>query len=139
MWNTTPLLLVLPRIGKEYLMDHLTESDYSELIEHLTNGLQECHADDIIRHIKELETLNIIEEAQPTAASAVRKMPGLNQISLWGNTEFEEGPHTAKQAKKADKKLDREAVSEYRSRPMSCKEMYIASIDILETYLLSVP
>lgn len=120
-------------------MNYLTELDYSELIDHLIACLRECHADDIIRQIRELETVNIIEEAEPAAASAARKPPNPNQIGLWENTEFEEEPYAARRSKKGAKKLDREAVSEYCSRPMSCREMYYAAVDILEAYLLSVP
>uniref|UniRef100_UPI003FEFFBF5 hypothetical protein n=1 Tax=Parasutterella excrementihominis TaxID=487175 RepID=UPI003FEFFBF5 len=121
------------------IMDYLTEIEYSELIDYLINGLQKCHADDIIRQIKELETVNVIEKTKPEAVSAEREPSNLNQTGIWGDVPFEEYPYTAKSTKKVDKKLDREAVSEYQSRPMSCREMYYASIDVLETYLLSVP
>lgn len=117
-------------------MDYLMEADYSDLIDYLIDCLQNYHADDIIRQIKELETVNIIEEAKPTAAPAAQKPPDVDQTVIGA---FEEPSYIAAPAKKTDKKLDREAVSEYRSRPMSCKEIFDASIDILETYLLSVP
>lgn len=120
-------------------MDYLTEEDYSELIDYLILGLEKYHADDIIRQIKELETVNIIEETRPATTYAARKPPGLDQADPWKNAEIIEEMYSTKWSKKADKKLEREAVSEYSSRPMSCKEMYYASIDILETYLLSVP
>lgn len=121
------------------IMDYLTETEYSELIDYLIRGLQECHADDIIRQIKELETVNVIEKTKPEAVSAEQVPSNLNQTGIWEDIPFGEFPYAAKSTKKVDKKLDREAVSEYQSRPMSGREMYYASIDILETYLLSVP
>lgn len=114
-------------------MGYLSEADYSELIDYLISGLERCRADDIIRQIRELETVNVIEETQ-SAARAARKPPALNQIKL-----VETETYFFQSDQKVDKKLEREAVSEYRSRPMSCEEMYHASIDILESYLLSVP
>lgn len=120
-------------------MDYLTEKDYSELIKYLINGLRNCHADDVIRQIESLETVNVIEEIPPAAAYAAKGSPDRNQTRLWENEIFEEKPPTFKPIIKVDKKLEREAVSEYSSRPMTSQEMYYASIDILETYLLSVP
>lgn len=120
-------------------MDYLTDEDYIELINYLISGLQKCHADDVIRQIKALETVNVIEETSSAAEVAARRPPDLNQLVILGHPDFEEKPRIAKSARKSDKKADREAVSEYSSRPMSCEEMYHASIDILETYLLSVP
>lgn len=120
-------------------MDYLTEEDYSELIDYLINELRKYHADDIIRQIKELETVNIIEETRPETTYAAKKPLGMDQAYFWETMEVAEKMYHYNMPEKAYKKLEREAVSEYSSRPMSCKEMYYASIDILETYLLSVP
>lgn len=117
-------------------MDPLTEKDYSELIEFLISGLRNCHAYDIVRQIEELETVNIIEETPPTGAYAARKLPDLD--GFWVD-KFEKEPYSFRPVKKVDKKLEREAVSEYSSRPMTSQEIYYASLDILEAYLLSVP
>ena len=63
-------------------MDYLTETEYSELIDYLIRGLQECHADDIIRQIKELETVNVIEKTKSEAVSAEQEPSNVNQTGM---------------------------------------------------------
>ncbi len=118
-------------------MGVLTETDYSELIGYLIKHLQEYRATDIIRQIKELETVNVIEEATPAAPQ--KEPDSIEQVSIWEHGDSRQSQACVKPQSKAAKKQNREAVSEYHSRPMNCEEIFYAAIDILEAYLVSVP
>jgi len=117
-------------------MDGLSEKDYSELIGHLIERLQKHQAEDLIRQIKELETVNVIEKAEPIAAK--KRQEFIGQIGITEKDEAE-GSRSFKPGKRGKGKLERDAVSEYSSRPMRHEEVFYAAIDILETYLISVP
>jgi len=117
-------------------MDSLSEKDYSELIGYLIEQLREYQADDIIQQIRELETVNVIEKAEPMAAKKL--IDDSDQTVLWESVEFSQH-QDHKPGVKPGKKPDRDSVSEYSSRPMRREEIFYAAIDILETYLISVP
>lgn len=126
-------------------MAHLTEKDYSELIDYMIDKLRTLQADDVIRQIQDLEKVNVLEKAGPlkvdvpdelAAKSTTWNFPnqiGIDQYEIENSRILEYSP------KKPDKKLVKEAVSEYRLRPMTSREMCRAATDILESYLITVP
>jgi len=119
-------------------MDDLTEQDYRELTEYLIGQLLEHQADDIIQQIQELENVNVVEKATEVTAMTVTKPRDLEgQIKM--NAEEWEENHVSKGRKRETKKWNQNMVSEYHSRPMNHQEKFFAAIDILETYLVSVP
>lgn len=126
-------------------MGHLSEADYSELIDYIIEKLKEYQATDVIRQIRELEKVSIIEKDKPqvtkkTSSVGLEYFVNLNEGRPRYLSYLNEKPDTRRDPDKTvDKKVERDAVSAYCSRPMSCEEMYHAAIDILEAYLVATP
>lgn len=127
-------------------MARLTETDHRELINYIIEKLRALQADDVIRQIRDLEKVNVLEKAGPLSADEPEALAAKNtmgnfpgqmkrdrfktSIEVWSEEEISKTP---------DKKLVKEAVSEYRLRPMTPREMCRAAIDILESYLITIP
>lgn len=125
-------------------MARLTEKDYSELIDYIIEKLRKLQADDVIRQIQDLEKVSVLEKAGPlvdipggqAARTAAERFPNQMEMQDFEVYSMEE---IAKKHKKPDKKLVKEAVSEYRLRPMTFRERCHTAIDILESYLIMAP
>lgn len=125
-------------------MARLTEQDYSELIDYIIEKLRMLQADDVIRQIQELEKVSVLEKAGPlvdipggqAARTAAERFPDQMKMLDFKECRME---NIAKSPKEPDKKLVREAVSEYRLRPMTFRERCHTVIDILESYLIMAP
>lgn len=130
-------------------MSDLSEYDYGQLLDDLIKKLAAVPADDIVRQIKELEKASIIEKAapfdlepDPFSYQSAAKKPGAasSQLQQIGNLfEYPTQQSPGHKPRSSGKKYSKDSVSEYRSRRMTRKEIFFASIDILEAYLITVP
>lgn len=131
------------------VMAHLNEEDYRELIDYIIEKLRIFEADDVIRQIQGLEKVSVLEKAEPlvdmpgeqATQNAAKHLHDQLKIEYFEKITEDRTLSDVfpRPNKKPDKKLVKEAVSEYRLRPMTFRERYHSSIDILESYLITVP
>lgn len=138
-------------------MAHLSEEDYKELIDYMAEQLHKLQADDVVRQIRELENVSVLEKAGPLkpvdetasdtqAAKSSRRhsaelLPDMNLLETVVEIPamIEKSSAWLDDTKPKNKKLLKEAVSEFRLRPMTQEEMCRAAVDILESYLVTIP
>lgn len=87
----------------------MLESDYEELISYIIDELKRLEADSIIQQIEELESLKILESEKP------------------------------RKKKSEPRELLNKQISNSVTRQMTYKEMFHATLEILENYLVTVP
>lgn len=107
-----------------------TEDDYGEILYRLIRKLESIGALRLAEKIRDLEKENIIERIPPYRQHASKKEPG----NIWQPPFYEVWEESFSPGRS-----EKEAVSKYRSRPMTNREMFHAALQMLSSCLQTVP
>lgn len=108
------------------------ENDFAELLYYVIGLLEEIGADQVIEQIKGLESFSVIEE--PNTKEKKRTSDSSGQMNKFDIEIQEQSSYDSEKAKQKDSDIGC-----YITRQMTFREMFMETMNILDTYLVSVP